>query len=322
MATNEILPFSGTDTGTNLLTQAEYSADAQRPIGNQAGIARSKLVNKVLKQTSLMAAGLAEFLADNQAVNVTDALTAQNIADMLKGVVQSFGLPTAVTAGTGDAITANFSPDIVLSDGLTVVVRATAVNTVIAPTFNPDGLGAKAIVKRNNQALVAGDIAGAGHWLFLTYDLTNDKWVLSNPNATSAVLITGNQTIAGVKTFSSSPVIPVGANANEAVNKSQLDAIASLGVGQTWQDMTASRALGTTYTNSTGKPIQLAVSTSTSSSGSVGNFIVNGSIVNQPIGGALNASTNPCYGIVPIGATYSITIASGTAALSKWSELR
>jgi len=28
-----------------------------------------------------------------------------------------------------------------------------------------------------------------------------------------------------------------------------------IGVGQTWQDITASRALGTTYTNSTGKPI-------------------------------------------------------------------
>lgn len=33
----------------------------------------------------------------------------------------------------------------------------------------------------------------------------------------------------------------------------------SFGVGQTWQDVTASRALSTTYTNSTGKPINVAV---------------------------------------------------------------
>lgn len=87
MATNEILQFAETDTGTNLLTQAEYLADAQRPIGNQPGVARSKLVNKALRQASLIAAGLAEYIADNQANNVTDALTPQNIADYLQAAI-------------------------------------------------------------------------------------------------------------------------------------------------------------------------------------------------------------------------------------------
>ena len=71
MATNEILQFAETDTGTNLLTQAEYLADAQRPIGNQPGVARSKLVNKALRQSSLIASGIAEFLADNQSNNIS-----------------------------------------------------------------------------------------------------------------------------------------------------------------------------------------------------------------------------------------------------------
>jgi len=83
MATNEILQFASTNTGTNLLTQAEYTADAQRTTGNQPGIARSKLVNKALRQSSLLSAGLAEFIADYQANNVTDGLTPQNIADYL-----------------------------------------------------------------------------------------------------------------------------------------------------------------------------------------------------------------------------------------------
>jgi len=87
MATNEILQFAETDTGTNLLTQAEYAADSQRPIGNQPGVARSKLVNKALRQASLIAAGLAEYIADNQANNVTDALTPQNIADYLQAAI-------------------------------------------------------------------------------------------------------------------------------------------------------------------------------------------------------------------------------------------
>jgi hypothetical protein len=87
MATNEILRFAETDTGTNLLTQAEYLADSQRPIGNQPGVARSKLVNKALRQASLISAGVAEYIADNQANNITDALTPQNIADYLQAAI-------------------------------------------------------------------------------------------------------------------------------------------------------------------------------------------------------------------------------------------
>lgn len=83
MATNEILPFAGNNTGTNLLTQSEYDSDAQRLIGHQPGIARSKLENKVLRQASLLAAGVAQFLADKQLTNVTDLLTKEEIAAML-----------------------------------------------------------------------------------------------------------------------------------------------------------------------------------------------------------------------------------------------
>lgn len=99
MATNEILPFASTNTGTNLLTQPEYVSDAQRTTGNQPGIARSKLVNKALRQASLLAAGLAEFIADYQANNVTDSLTPQNIADYLLAAIQA-NIPTVPDAST------------------------------------------------------------------------------------------------------------------------------------------------------------------------------------------------------------------------------
>lgn len=99
MATNEILPFASTNTGTNLLTQAEYAADAQRTTGNQPGIARSKLVNKSLRQASLIAAGLAEFIADYQSNNVTDSLTPQNIADYLLAAITA-NIPVVPDAST------------------------------------------------------------------------------------------------------------------------------------------------------------------------------------------------------------------------------
>lgn len=92
---------------------------------------------------------------------------------------------SAVAAGTADALTGAFSPAIAALPAapgtLSVFVRAGAANATTTPTFKADGTTAKTIVKGANQALVAGDIAGAGHWLELQYDATLDKWVLQNP---------------------------------------------------------------------------------------------------------------------------------------------
>jgi len=199
MATNEILPFAEDDTGTNLLTQAEYSADAQRLIGNQPGVARSKLVNKVLRQASLIAASLAKFVADNQTNNIVDTASVSNIASWMEKAVRSIGVPTASSGGTADALTADFTPnaDTWLSNGSTLVVRASLANLTTTPTLAADGVTAKTIVKGSNKALVAGDIAGAGHWLVLQFDSTLDKYVLLNPaTGVSTVTIGNDPTIA------------------------------------------------------------------------------------------------------------------------------
>jgi hypothetical protein len=88
----------------------------------------------------------------------------------------------AVAAGTSDALTATFgSSPIMLTNGLSFIVRANLANATTTPTFAPNGLTAAAIVKGAGSALAAGDIAGAGHWLELQYDLSLNKWVLQNP---------------------------------------------------------------------------------------------------------------------------------------------
>jgi len=89
---------------------------------------------------------------------------------------------SAVAAGTVDAITAVFPiPFTTLNDQTVVTVRASGANTSTTPTFAPDGLTAKTIVKNGNQALIAGDIFGADHELMLKYNSTNDVWELTNP---------------------------------------------------------------------------------------------------------------------------------------------
>jgi hypothetical protein len=79
MATNEILPFAGSATGSDILSQSLYNSDSQRTVGHQAGVARRELINKTLKQTSAISAGLAKFLADYQTTNITDSLTPDQI---------------------------------------------------------------------------------------------------------------------------------------------------------------------------------------------------------------------------------------------------
>lgn len=85
-----------------------------------------------------------------------------------------------ITAGgTADALTATFSPvHSAHVAGRVLVITAAAANATPTPTFTLDGLAAKTITKNGGQALVAGDIYGAGHELILKdagtyYELMN-----------------------------------------------------------------------------------------------------------------------------------------------------
>jgi hypothetical protein len=93
-----------------------------------------------------------------------------------------------------------------------------------------------------------------------------------------------------------------------------------LGVGQTWQNVAGSRAASTTYTNSTGKPIEVVV-TLVSSTGSaiyatVGGISFHGSSVGAT--GLINGISF----IVPHNTTYSVVNNNGTSVVDTWAELR
>lgn len=104
--------------------------------------------------------------------------------------------------GTADAITAAYSPAITaLVDGQICNVRATAANATTTPTFSPNGLTARTIVKNGGQALVAGDIYGDGHQLILRYDLTNTRWELLNPSVVPAAVTASSSTTFTNKTL-------------------------------------------------------------------------------------------------------------------------
>lgn len=108
-----------------------------------------------------------------------------NIQSAVTDAAALFGETVATaTGGTADAITATFAPvPRYPSNGVPLSVRAAAANATATPTFTPNNgvIAAATIVKGNNLPLVAGDIAGAGHWLELAWDSTLSKWVLLNP---------------------------------------------------------------------------------------------------------------------------------------------
>lgn len=101
-----------------------------------------------------------------------------------------------------------------------------------------------------------------------------------------------------------------------------LAAMATLGYGQTWQNMTSSRALSTTYYNTTGKPITvMAYVASTTASGVGVNLNVNGVVAVS--GSTTSTNYGPAIvGVVPPGQSYSVTIFAFTGSITTWTELR
>lgn len=90
---------------------------------------------------------------------------------------------------------------------------------------------------------------------------------------------------------------------------------AQIGVGQTWQDVSASRAASTTYTNSTSRPIQVAIGLNTTGPGTR-VLTISGLGIPKTLPNATDASVS-FEAIIPIGATYSFS-----GSFSYWYELR
>jgi len=98
--------------------------------------------------------------------------------------------------------------------------------------------------------------------------------------------------------------------------------IASLGDGQTWQALVGSRAIGTTYTNSTGKPIMVYIRCAISALGNVAVLTINGAVINVGGNASANGYGSTTTGIVPPGQTYSVAAITGGGSISEWNELR
>jgi hypothetical protein len=97
-----------------------------------------------------------------------------------------------------------------------------------------------------------------------------------------------------------------------------------LGTGQTWQDVTSSRAMAVEYTNDTGKPIMISIEVLRPTVSTTGcDCVVDG--VSVPVCYNTNSDgSNRAIGqiIIANGKTYKMLNSAESATLNRWYELR
>jgi hypothetical protein len=203
------------------------------------------------------------------------------------------GVPTAPTASAGTNTT----------QVATTAFTKAAIDTATA------SLGTLATQNADNVAITGGSITGIT-------DLTVSDGGTGRSTLTANNLVVGNGTSAVnfVAPGASGQVL----TSNGTSWASAAPADNSIGVGQTWQSV--SRSIGTTYTNSTGRPIQVSVSTSTNQFGTI-RFSINGTIVSSIAGGDFGNHQAWNF-IIPPGATYLVTTTGSGSSVSSWWELR
>lgn len=169
-------------------------------------------------------------------------------------------------------------------------------------TINVSGLGAKLLKMYDSSGTKIDAVFALNQIADIIYDGTD--FVVVIPSFVSPA-------------FSGTPTAPTAAS---GTNTTQLATTANvvntaIGYGQVWQNVTASRAAATSYTNSTGRSIMVNVESNTA--GGTGYMTVNGNIADYAL--ANFYSFNRYTIIVPNGSTY---LCSQLTAGFVWMELR
>ena len=142
---------------------------------------------------------------------------------------------------------------------------------------------------------------------------------------TGAATLTANNVLLGNGTSALQAIAPSTAGnvlTSNGTTWASSAAPPSLGVGQTWQDLTASRALGTNYTNNTTRPIYVSVRSNRTGGGLGISMVIDGFTVysDYKLAPTTRSFESTAVGIVPVSSVYSVSMDGGSIA--GWFELR
>ncbi len=264
----------------------------------------------------ITAAGLANTPAGG--IAATNVQAAINELDTEKAALASpalTGNPTAPTAAQFDNDTSIATTAFIKTSGI-VASKVTSYTT--STTLSATDIGAMIFyygAGANTLTLPLASAFSAGSVISI---------VTINDNVT--IGRSGSDVIYALGSIGTSAVLPIGNSlqiTSDGVSKwIQVSGMLGIGINQTWQDVSASRAASTTYTNTTGKPIAVSVSL-VSSVATVILYTLSGvSFAGSASSAAGGNNINSAFFIVPNGGTYEAHNNVGTSTLYSWKELR
>lgn len=184
MATNDFLPFA-TGGSANVLTQAQWVAYTSLLNGFQSGVAQSNAVNKAIRQSSIMAAVLGQFIANTTGQNATDdGTTATLLANLIAAVKASSNtvvgtMRNAKMAIAAASVTATLTADEVVVGSALGGLKYTIANFSQTVNLTTTGVGGM----DTGAAPTSGYVA-----LYAIYNLTTGAQGILAVNATSTAV--------------------------------------------------------------------------------------------------------------------------------------
>jgi hypothetical protein len=199
---NDFLPFA-VGSGANVEAQSTWVSDAVLQSGFQSGIANSAQVNKVLRQASIIAAMIAQFIVDNSGQPAIDNGTTATLEANLKT-----GINALISAFVANAL------------GAGGVIYSPQFASLSTDAFDASGAGQIRLMYGNYGVILRND--GGTLWILLT-NSGNPSGLFNSLRPFSINLATGAVSIDGTgvgTTFSGNISAPSAAIANETVSGS------------------------------------------------------------------------------------------------------
>lgn len=301
----------GLAIGTDVQAFMASASQAEMEAGTEAAL-RAMSPLRVKQAISALSSGSAQIQPISASVG-SNALT-------ISASALSLAFRSA-TLGSGAVTTVSGTPsNLVISSGSTLGTVSGQQSRIAVLAINNAGTielaavnvaGGNDLSETGRISTTAEGGAGAADSANVIYSTT------ARTNVAYRVIGYVESTQATAGTWATAPSTIQGAGGNAVT------AMSSIGYGQTWQNFTvgSGRVSGTTYYNTTGKPIAVSLGSTGTSAFSSFQPVVAGVSLPLASGSGTSNSGPSSFFIVPPGQSYSVTITTAGGTML-WSELR